>query len=143
MNGIRMPSPAMAVALAALFVALGGTALAATPIVKRALLANNALKLQGRTAAQVAAMPGPAASVNGLVTVATQEYRIGPNDSRMVAVPCPSGTRAIAGGTSVSGGGRISASGSWPSAESTWSFDLVNVRSDGPAVGNVYVVCVR
>jgi hypothetical protein len=141
-SSIRRPSPALVVAVAALFVSLAGTAVAATPIVKRALLANNALKLQGRTAAQVAALPGPASSIRGLVDVAAAEFRIGPSDSATLAVRCADGRRAITGGVSTTGGSRVLASTSYASAEGTWSFELFNVRADGPAVGNAYAVCV-
>ena len=50
---LRLPSPAMAVALAALFVALSGTAVAAgvPALAKRALVADNAKKLGGKTPA--------------------------------------------------------------------------------------------
>src|SRR3954462_13720558 len=48
-------SPSLALSLVALFGALGGTAVAAG-IVPRAKLADNALKLQGKTAAQIAAL---------------------------------------------------------------------------------------
>jgi hypothetical protein len=142
MRTIGRPGAAMTVALVALFVALGGTAVAATPIVKRALLANNALKLQGRTAAQVAALPGPTSSVGGLVSVASAEYRIGVGGTLLIDVPCGAGQRAIAGGVSTALGGRVSASTSYPSAAGTWTFDLVNLRTDGPAVGNAYAICI-
>src|SRR5262245_19143587 len=56
---IGRPSPALAVATIALFVAFGGTAGAivtgVVPLAKRALTANNAQKLQGLTASEVAA----------------------------------------------------------------------------------------
>ena len=45
---IRRPGASLVVAWAALLVASTGTAVAATPVVKRALFANNAGKLQGR-----------------------------------------------------------------------------------------------
>ncbi len=68
---LRFPSPALAVALLALFVALSSTGVAASivPLAKRAFTAdkakvatkaNNALKLNNLTATQIAAMPGPA-----------------------------------------------------------------------------------
>jgi hypothetical protein len=67
MHKLPKPSPALVLALLALFVALGGTAVAATPVVKRALFADNAAKLQGRSAAAIvklaasraATRPGP------------------------------------------------------------------------------------
>ena len=50
MSIVKAPSPALVISCVALFVALGGTAIAAAPIAKRALFANNAGKLQGKTA---------------------------------------------------------------------------------------------
>ena len=62
---LHLPSPAMAVALAALFIALSGTAVAAgvPALAKRALVADNAKKLGGQTPAallecRAAARPG-------------------------------------------------------------------------------------
>ena len=40
MSIVKAPSPALVIACVALFVALGGTAIAAAPIAKRALFAN-------------------------------------------------------------------------------------------------------
>ena len=56
-KAVRRVSPAMVVALLALFVALSGTAVAAgvVPLAKRSLSADNAKKLQGDTKAQIAA----------------------------------------------------------------------------------------
>ena len=71
MNGRRMPSPALVIAVAALFVSLGGTAVAAgvVPLAKRALVADTAKKLGGQTPAQLTAaaakQPGPASSAAG------------------------------------------------------------------------------
>ena len=73
---LRLPSPAMFIALVSLFVALTSTGWAqnAVPLAKRALTADkakvaaNAQRLQGRTAAAIAATPGPAtdaATLNG------------------------------------------------------------------------------
>jgi len=72
MKRVRMPSPAMMVALLALFVALGGTAVAAgiVPLAKRALVADNAKKLNGGTLKQIAT--GIFAAVLQIVTVQTQ-----------------------------------------------------------------------
>ncbi len=64
---IRMPSPALVVAAAALIVALTGTAIAANvvPLAARAKVADNAKKLSGKTPAQVALIPGPATTLDG------------------------------------------------------------------------------
>jgi hypothetical protein len=63
----KHPSPAIVLASLALLVSLSGTALAAgaVPLAKKALFANNAGKLQGKTARQVAAIAGPANTLNG------------------------------------------------------------------------------
>ena len=70
---LERPSPALLVAMLALFVALGGTAgavvTAAVPLAKRALTADNAKKLNGVTAGQL----GSAA-----VAVALKESPAGP-----------------------------------------------------------------
>jgi len=61
---IRRPSPALAVATIALFLAFGGTAGAVAtgvvPLAKRAVTANNAQKLQGLTVTEIAAGAAPA-----------------------------------------------------------------------------------
>jgi len=53
----RLPSPALVIAVLALFVALSGTAVAAgvVPLAKRALVADNAKKLNGLSAGAIAA----------------------------------------------------------------------------------------
>lgn len=67
MHHIKLPSPATVIASIALLISLSGTAIAAgaVPLAKKALFANNAGKLQGKTAAQVAAITGPADTLNG------------------------------------------------------------------------------
>jgi hypothetical protein len=64
---IKLPNPAIVLASIALLVSLSGTAIAAgaVPLAKKALFANNAGKLQGKTAAQVAAIEGPATTLDG------------------------------------------------------------------------------
>ena len=68
---VRRPSAPLVISMIALFVALSGAAVAAAPVVKEALhakradLAKNSLKLNGQTAAQIAATPGPADTLNG------------------------------------------------------------------------------
>ena len=90
---LRLPSPAMAVALAALFVALSGTAVAAgvPALAKRALVADNAKKLGGKTPAALLAtakqqavrrlqpcrLPGPASTAVGLIAVKKSVFALG------------------------------------------------------------------
>ena len=63
---MKRPSPALVVAMVALFVALGGTAgavvTAAVPLAKRELVSDNAKKLNGFTANQVASAARPEAT---------------------------------------------------------------------------------
>jgi len=125
---IRKPSPALVVAMVALFAALGGYAAAATavPLAKRALkadtaknalVAENAKKLSGRTlqdllgsaaktaegiaqdaAAGAVEQPGPASTVAGLITVKTAPWSIGPGQQSDTTVACDAGQKAISGG---------------------------------------------
>ena len=84
MNGRKMPSPALVIAVLALFVSLSGTAVAAgvVPLAKRALTADNSKKLGGQTADSIAASaaqrPGPASSAAGLFTVKSTAWSLGP-----------------------------------------------------------------
>src|SRR5262249_13982399 len=65
----RLPSPALVIALLALFVALSGTAVAAgiVPLAKRALVSDNAKKLNGATLKDIAG--GTAEQAPASVTV--------------------------------------------------------------------------
>jgi hypothetical protein len=130
----------MVIAVIALFVALGGTAVAAG-IVPKAKVALNALKLQGKTAAQVAAVPGPASSASDLVTARTVSFSIGGSGVQSVSAPCQSGEKAISGGYSTSGA--VLQASSAPSSDgSSWQMILVNVDSSGTS-GTGYAVCLK
>src|SRR5881628_392743 len=98
----RLPSPSVVISLIALFVALGGTAVAAgvVPLAKRSLVADNAKKLGGKTAAQVAALrPAPAVtSVAGLTSVKTVPWSLNAQQANDLTVTCDAGQKAIAGG---------------------------------------------
>ena len=63
---IKVPSVATVLASLALLVSLcGAIAAGAVPLAKKALFANNAGKLQGKTAAAIVATPGPAKTLEG------------------------------------------------------------------------------
>jgi hypothetical protein len=148
----RLPSPAMVVALVALFVALGGTAVAAGPIVKRALLADNALKLQGKplaavvqqAAAEGAKLPGPASSAAGLVSVKAAPWSAAPGQSGEFTVACDSGQKAVSGGFEDPNG--------WAHPWDTrptpdgggWRI-YVGIGRDAPGAqsGTIYAVCLK
>ena len=88
MSKLRRPSPALVVAVVALFMSISGTAYATgvVPVAKRALLAKNALKLQGKSAKQVAGIPGPATDLEGLLAddiAAMPEGLLGPMSGKL------------------------------------------------------------
>src|SRR5262245_10095911 len=115
---LRHVSPSFVLSLLALFVALGGTAVAAG-IVPRAKLADNALKLQGKTVAQLqadapagatgpagpagaAGAQGPAgpagpppASLLSYVTVKTASWSLTMNQGGNFSASCDPGEKAI------------------------------------------------
>ena len=138
------PSPAMVVALIALFVSLSGTAMAAKPVA-RALFANNAGKLQGSTRAQVitaaaaAVKPAPVTSVRGLVSVSTREFFATPGSGTTEPVACSSG-RAISAYWTTVGDGEGVPINITPTSESEWRFIIKNLRADGPARGTISLV---
>ena len=159
---LKRPSPAIVVACIALFVSLSGTAVAAgiVPMAKQALFAKNAGKLQGRTARQVAAIPGPATSLDGmnaadiasaegpastaaaLVSSTSSPFALAPVEERDFSATCPSGAKAVSGGftspnTVLSADARPTADGAG------WSLYLINAASSASATGSVHAVCLR
>src|SRR5512134_2565008 len=111
---MKRPSAALVVAMIALFVALGGTAgavvTAAVPLAKRALVADNAKKLNGLTANQIgtaaaaagaaasATVPGPASTASGLVATKTVSFSLGAGAEGPFTATCDSGSKAVGGG---------------------------------------------
>jgi hypothetical protein len=139
---LRRSSPTLVVACIALFFALGGTAIAAAPTVKRALFANNAGKLQGKTAAQVAALPGPASRAAGLVSTKSAPFSLNPNEERYFTVPCAQGEKAISGG--FTSPNVVLAGDTLPTTDGGgWQIYLVNLSASQAAAGTVQAVCIR
>lgn len=154
MNLRRMsrPSPALVVATVALFVALSGTAsavvTAAVPLAKRALLADNATKVGGKTAQQLvseaAKSPSPASTAASLIVVKTGTWSAEPGSGGNFTATCDAGQKAIGGGWADPGDWSASYQ-SLPTADgrgwttNIWAFD------DAPETqtGTVYAVCVR
>ncbi len=138
MRRIRLPSPAMVVALLALLVALSGTAVAAgiVPLAKRALIADNAKKLNGLTLDQIAS------SIPALVSVKSQPWSLNASGTGDFSVACDSGQKAIAGGYDNPSGDALQLD-SRPSADLTaWRIFLGNLSSSASASGAVYAVCL-
>jgi hypothetical protein len=142
MHKIRFPSPAMMVALLALFVALSGTAVAAgiVPLAKRALVADNAKKLNGATLTQITG--GIAAAAPALVSVKSQPWSLNPSAGNDFSVACGAGQKAISGGFDNPSGDAL-ALDTRPSSDGvSWRVFLLNISSSAPASGTVYAVCL-
>ena len=137
---LRLPSPALVVACIALLVSLSGTAIAASPIVKRALFATNAGKLQGKTAAEVAALPSPSSSAAGLLSSKTQSDSLSPNSGREFTIGCDTGKKVVSGGFSSTGS--VISFDSRPTSDTTWGIYLANMSASQGAAVSLYAVCL-
>jgi hypothetical protein len=143
---------AFVVSLIALFVALGGTAgaseQAAVPLAKRALVADNAKKLGGQTAAQIIAKgavagaalsaqtAGPASTAASLVVIKTQAAGAIPAGTGLAtfSVTCDTGTKVIGGG--MSSDGALATFDSYPKSDTTWEVVV-------GANASVYAICLK
>jgi hypothetical protein len=168
---ISRPSPALVVALLALFVSLSGTAIAAgvVPLAKRALMADNAKKLGGQSAAQVITAASAHAldsdhlqgkTADDLVAAAQPKSAAGfftlkqgmfsmpkaPSSDKAqnldVTIPCDGNQKAISGGFQYSQApAYLDESG--PTADGTaWHLQIENDSTADGAFGNTYVICV-
>ena len=139
----HLPSPAMVVALIALFTALSGTAVAAG-IVAKAKFAMNSGKLQGRTAGQVAGLPGPASTAAGLVAVKTAPWSLGPGQMSDFVVTCDAGQKAVSGGYD-DPSGWVHAWDSRPTPDASGWRVFITANDNAPAVqaGTLYAVCLK
>jgi len=158
---LKRPSPALIVAVVALFVALGGTAGAvvaqAVPLAKRALVAENAKKLGGQTSAQIIAAASakgaqaalsqspagarPASTAAGLTVTKSQAVGSVPSVTfRTVQIACDAGQTAIGGG--MSSDGIVVMGDNYPLNSTTFEIGFVNLGS-GAANVTVYVVCLK
>jgi hypothetical protein len=157
----KRPSAALVVAMIALFVALGGTAgavvTAAVPLAKRALVADNAKKLGGQTAAQIAAQGAKAAvtlspagareasTAAALVTTKSAPFSVGPQGGeQVVTATCDAGSKAVGGGFSNPTSALVISAGSFATADGTgWTEDLINLSSSTTGSGTVVAQCLK
>jgi hypothetical protein len=140
----------MTVALIALAIALGGTATASVYIVP---LAANSKRLQGKTAAQVAAIPGPASTAQSLVSIRTSHAVLNAGAIGSFFVGCGDAGQVVnggwyaIGGTVVPGGdspvigGAMRAQGA--PGQTGWGFFLNNVLGTTAADLTLYAVCIK
>ena len=147
----KRPSPALVVAVLALFISLSGTAVAAgvVPLAKRALsadkakVADNARKLEGQAAAallqRAAQTPGPASSAAGLVSIKQATDSLNPKSGRELVIACDGGKKVLSGGYSTNGD--VLGFDSRPISDSSWSIYLGN-GGDTAASVTLYAVCV-
>lgn len=154
---MRRPSAALVVAMVALFVALGGTAgavvTAAVPLAKRALVADNAKKLNGITAGQLGGAvvavaleespPGarPASTAGTLLGIKTQTATLPPDGEGEFTITCDAGQRVAGGG--FSSDGAVFNFDSYPVGPSAWRFYLANADAANAANINLYATCLR
>lgn len=150
----------MIVACVALLLALGGTAMAASPVVKRALFADNAGKLGGKTPAaiiqqatsqaslhiaeQASQVPGPASTAAGLVAIKTAPWTGAAGSNNDFVVSCDAGQKVIGGGWE-DPGGYAHAWDSRPTPDGAgWKMFLTLSNSaPGPQTGTLYAVCLK
>ena len=89
---MRKPTPELVIAVLALFVALAGTANAvvdaAVPLARRALVADNAKKLNGRAAREIANTLGPASTAAGVITTRTKAILITRGGGSTFTIDC-------------------------------------------------------
>jgi hypothetical protein len=161
---LRRPSPALVVAVLALFVSLTGTAVSAgiVPLAKRARVADNAKKLGGKTRAQIvatpgpattlggktadqiAATPGPASTAAGLVTERTAAWSLAGNGEGDFAVNCAAGEKVVGGGFDTTSSAPALVLESRPSADATaWRVYLANFSSSATAAGSIFALCLK
>ena len=140
----KLPAPATVLAMLALLVSLTGTAVAAgaVPLAKKAIFANNAGKLQGKTAAQLVATPGPASTVSDLVTTSTAPFTLAGGDGGDFAATCPDGSKVLSGGYTYDGSAIVLSADTRPKTDTTWSIFLVNI-SESTASGTITAICLR
>lgn len=148
---VRKPSPALVVALVALFVSLSGTAVAAgvVPLAKRALnadkakVADNAKKLEGQAAAalvqRAAQTPGPASSAAGLISTKQAGDSLVPASGREFVIACDGGKKIVSGGYTSTGD--VLGFDSRPISDAAWSMYLANY-GDAAASITLYAVCI-
>jgi hypothetical protein len=109
----RLPSPAMAVALVALGVALGGTGVAATSgLITGADIKNHSVSLNDLTYSAIKQLrgrrgpPGPAGksvSLAGKLMLRQAQTTLGPGSIGSATATCPVGTVALSGGAHTTG----------------------------------------
>jgi hypothetical protein len=163
---LARPTPAFVIALVALFVSLAGSAAATGVLVSskeirdgsirgvdlanRTVPASKLLqgkgsgvdadKVDGLSSEQVAALPGPASSVAGLLTTRTANYSLGAGDAGDFTVQCAQGEKVTGGGSSSFGS--LFLLDSRPNTETSWAVYVANMGEQSAAF-TVWAICAR
>ncbi len=154
---MKRPSPAFVVAMIAMFLALGGTAgavvTAAVPLAKRALVADNAKKVGGVTAAQLGgaavqlalkespAGPRPASTSAGLVTTKSGTASLAADGEGEFTVTCDAGQKVMGGGFTSTGA--VFSFDSYPASDTAWRLYLANASQSAGANITLYATCLK
>jgi hypothetical protein len=142
---MRKPTPEFVIAMLALFVALAGTANAvvdaAVPLARRALVAENAKKLNGLTAREVAKILGPASTAAGVVSTRTKAVLISPGSGSTFTIDCNPNEKVIGGGYS-SNALVLNLVVSYPVSPRSWLMGFANVDNK-TATTTLYAICIR
>jgi hypothetical protein len=136
------PSPALVIALVALFVALTGTAVAAS-VIPHAKLADNATKLQGKTPTQVAALAPAPSSLTGYLTIKSANWSLAAGKDGDFSATCDAGQKAIAGGYDNPDGYGVGFDTRPTPDGASWRVSIADFSSTAAAAGSVYAVCLR
>ena len=114
-----------------------------SPLAKRALVADNAKKVGGLTAAQLgtaaaqagaelsAQVPGPASTAAGVVSIKTGTASLAANGEGEFTVSCDAGQKVAGGGFSTSGA--VFSFDSYPASDSSWRLYLANASETAGA----------
>jgi len=108
------------------------------PLAKRALTANNALKLGGLTAQQVGSLAPPPN-----IYIKTQAWTLTAGTDQVFTTTCDLGERVLSGGYDNPDGNALSAD-THPSADGlSWVIALQDLSPSSDTSGTLYAVCLR
>jgi hypothetical protein len=136
---------AVGAALAASSMAFAGQSAthdAVVALARRALVAENAKKLNGQTVRKVANIPGPASTAAGIVTTRTKPVLITANSpGTFFTIDCNPDEKIISAGYS-SNAAVLNLVLYHPTTERTWRMGFANL-DDKTATTTLYAVCIR
>jgi hypothetical protein len=104
-------------------------------------VAGPATVLEGKSLSEVAALPGPASTAAGLVTVANAPFAIPAGGGGDYSASCAAGSRVVSGGYAYAGSAFVPSLDTRPTSPTTWTIYLGNGSSQ-PVTGTVYAVCL-